>query len=258
MPKQAKNTGNPQHRETLRRQQRQQAAAARRLRTIVRTAWIAGITAIALVIGITAWVIGSARSAAPTAGPLVVPAAATDAGALRFGSGDAKATVAVYADFMCHYCGQFERANGESLQNAVAAGTIRLDLHPMSFLDSNSGGTRYSTRAANAFVTLAEANPEAALRFNQLLFANQPAEGTTGLSDDQLAALATQAGASGAVVASFGEQRFVPWIEQITRQAFDSGISGTPTVKLNDQVFTGDLYTPGPLTAAIRRATSGA
>ena len=258
MPKQPKITSNPQRRETLRRQQQERAAAARRMRTVVRAAWIAGITAIALVIGVTVWVVGNARSTAPATGVLVTPAAATEAGAIRFGTDDATVTVAVYADFMCPFCGQFERANGEALQDAVTAGTIRLDVHPMSFLDSKSGGARYSTRAANAFVTIAESDPAAALRFNQLLFADQPAEGTTGPSDDELAALATRAGASAAVVASFGEQRFVPWIERITQHAFDSGISGTPTVKIDDRIFTGDLYTPGPLTAAIRRAASGA
>ncbi|MBP8920814.1 MAG: hypothetical protein KBG85_13985, partial [Micropruina sp.] len=64
MPKQPKITSNPQRRETLRRQQQERAAAARRMRTVVRAAWIAGITAIALVIGVTVWVVGNARSTA--------------------------------------------------------------------------------------------------------------------------------------------------------------------------------------------------
>lgn len=254
------NSSNRRRREELRRRQQAQAATQRRIKTIVRAVWIAGILAIAVVIGVTVWAVGNARSntAVASTGPLITPAAASDAGAIRFGSADATVTVTVYADFMCPFCGRFERANGESLRSAVAAGTITLDIHPMSFLDSESAGARYSTRAANAFVTIAETDPDAALRFNQLLFANQPTEGSTGLSDQQLATFATQAGAPSAVVATFGEQRFVPWIEKITQQAFDFGITGTPTVRINGQAFTGDLYTPGPLTRAIQQAASGA
>ncbi|HMR21319.1 MAG TPA: thioredoxin domain-containing protein [Micropruina sp.] len=259
MSKQGKSS--TQGREALRRRQQAQAAAERRMKTVVRTAWIAGITVIALIIGITVWSVTNARSsntAGGAPGALVTPTRATDAGALRFGKDDAKVTVAVYADFMCPYCGQFERANGASLDAAAEAGTIVLDIHPMSFLDAQSGGTEYSTRAANAFVTIAEADPAAALRFNQLLFANQPGEGTSGLSDDQLASFATQAGASGEVIASFAKRTFVPWIDQITQQAFDAGVKGTPTVKLNGQVYSGDIYTPGALMTAIERVAAGA
>ena len=269
MPKQSTSTksgqareASGQAREALRRRQQRQAAADRRLRIIVRTAWIAGVTAIAVILAVTIWTVANARSsnsaAPPVAGSVVGPPNGTDAGAVRFGSAEAPVTVTVYADFMCPFCGQFERANGEALQSAVAAGTVKLEVHPMSFLDTQSAGSKYSTRAANAFVTVANSDPDAALRFNQLLFANQPSEGSSGLSDDRLAALATQAGASADVVASFKEQRFVPWVNQLTQQAFDSGVTGTPTVKINGQPFTGDLYTPGPLANAIQQAASGA
>lgn len=258
----SKNT-NPgeQRREALRRRQQQEAAAQKRIRTIARTAWVAGVTAIAVIVGVVVWTLANARSASsglPEAtGAVVAPVRATPTGAVRFGADDAKVTVTVYVDFICPFCGRFERANGESLQRAVAAGTIALDIHPLSFLDAKSAGSRYSTRAANAFVTLAEADPAAALRFTQLLFANQPAEGSSGLGDDRIAALATQAGAAGPVVASFAAQRYAPWIAQFTREAFDSGLEGTPTVKVNGVVFTGDLYTAGPLAQAIQRAASG-
>lgn len=247
-----------QAREALRRRQQQQAAAQKRLRTIVRTAWIAGITVIALIVGVMVWAVAGARSsstALPASGEPAVPAFATPAGAIQFGKTDAKTTVSVYADYMCPFCGRFERANGESLQRLVAAGTVRLEIHPMAFLDSQSAGSKYSTRAANAFVTIANTDPAAALRFNQLLFANQPTEGSSGLTDPQLAALAGQAGAAQEVVASFGRQAYAPWVAQLTQKAFDAGVTGTPTVKINGQVFTGDLYTPGALDAAIRQAS---
>ena len=68
----------------------------------------------------------------------------------------------------------------------------------MSFLDRTSQGARYSTRAANAFVTVAQADPDRILAFNRALYDNQPAEGTTGLTDAQLATLAADINANSA------------------------------------------------------------
>lgn len=187
---------------------------------------------------------------------MVAPANATDTGALRFGTGPV--TVSVYADFMCPFCGRFERANGDYLQQAVAAGSITLDVYPLSFLDQQSGGSRYSTRAANAFVTVANADLVAALKFNKLLYSNQPAEGGSGLTNAQLADFATQAGASADVAASISREIYTPWVEQATQQAFASGVKQTPTVQINGTEFTGDLYTAGALQAAVEKAASGA
>jgi protein-disulfide isomerase len=158
---------------------------------------------------------------------------------------------------MCPYCGQFERANGSALAAAVDNGTARLEVHPMAFLDDLSSGTRYSTRAANAFAAVANHDAATALAFSQLLFAQQPAENSAGLTDATIADLASRAGAPSDVVAAFSTQAYQPWVAKITKQAFDSGITGTPTVKINGQAFTGDLYTAGPLAEAIKAAANG-
>lgn len=263
MSKQNKNsptTENPGRREALRRQQAARAAAERRMKIFSRTAWIAGIALIVAMAGIIGWSVVGAKnnqSAGVSAGGSLTPANATAEGAIRFGQADAPVTVTVYADFMCPYCGQFERANGETLDKLVDEGTIKLDIHPMAFLDSQSGGTKYSTRAANAFATVANADQAAALKFSQLLFTNQPSEGSTGLTDDQLAAFATQAGASSEVVAKIADNGYTGWIDELTQQAFNSGITGTPTVKINGETFTGDIYNAGPLADAINKAATG-
>lgn len=260
MSKQSSPNTTPTGRDALRQRQQAAAAAERRVGIAVRTAWITGVAVIALLVGITAWsILGARTSPVPgvVAGDLVAPATATESGAVLIGKPDAKVTVTVFLDFMCPFCGQFDRANGSDLSAAVDAGTARIEMHPMSFLDEASSGTRYSTRAANAFVTIANGDPAAAFTFSQLLFANQPAEQSAGLTDARLAELATQAGAPAAVVATFAGQTYQPWVAKITQQAFDSGIKGTPTVKINGQVFNGDLYSAGPLAEAIRAAANG-
>lgn len=244
-------------REELRRQQEAAAKAARRTGIAVKAAWITGLAVIALMIGVTVFALTRPGSAGVAAGTVVAPQNATAEGAVVIGKPDAPVTVGIWADFMCPFCGDFERANGADLSALVDAGTARLEVHPMSFLDPQSAGSRFSTRTANAFVAVANDDPARAWEFSKLIYENQPAEGTAGLTDAQLADLARQAGVPDDVVATFAAETWVPWIQQLTQQAWDSGITGTPTVKINQTLFTGDIYTPGPLAAAITEAARG-
>jgi protein-disulfide isomerase len=185
---------------------------------------------------------------------VVAPAAATANGAVSVGQADAPVKLEVYLDYMCPFCGRFERANGAEVERLVAAGTVQLHLYPLSFLDQASSGTRYSTRAANAIATVANRAPDKVVAFNAALYAHQPDEGSSGLSDEDIGALAAGAGVPPEVIGQFHEQIFEPWVARSTDLAFGTGISGTPTVKINGVVFKDDLYTVGPLTRAIMAA----
>lgn len=239
----SKNPPTSNRREDLRRQQ---AEAAKRGGRVTKIVWAGGLAIVAALIGVIIFALvqsgGTSQTASGTAGPIVI------------GNANAKATVSIYTDFMCPYCGDFERANRDDLQAAIDAGTAKLEIHPLSFLDQASAGSKYSTRAANAFVTIAEESPEAAWKFNGLLFENQPEEGSTGLSDEELKALALEAGASQQVADSLSSLSNTAWVEKVTADAFSSGVEGTPTVKINGTLFSGDLYTAGPLAAAINEA----
>ncbi|RZU54315.1 protein-disulfide isomerase [Krasilnikovia cinnamomea] len=193
-------------------------------------------------------------SAQPTAsGPVVAPSGAAG-GALVSGKADAPVKLEIYADYMCPYCGRFERANGAEIARLVDDGTVRQYQYPLAFLDEMSDGTRYSTRAANAAATVYDQAPDKLAAFDAALYANQPAEGSAGLSDERIAELARQAGVPPPVVESFTRRVFEPWVATSTQAAFASGLQGTPTVKINGEVFEGDLYTVGPLTEAITAA----
>jgi len=214
---------------------------------------------VAIVIAVVNATGGGAGSGggASSAKPVVVPATATSAGALAVGKADAPVKVEVYLDYMCPFCGRFERANGTELDRLVADGTVRLEIYPLSFLDRVSNGTKYSTRAANAVATVADRAPDMIMAFNQALYGKQPAEGTAGLSNDEIAILASGAGVPQDVVNTFPERIFEPWVAVSTTAAFERGVTGTPTVKINGAVFKGDLYTVGPLTEAINAAKVG-
>lgn len=223
-----------------------QAERDRKIRSRIRLGLI--LAAVLAVVFAGVWIGTSALNSRQAADSGATPEGGTTIGV---GQESAPVRVDVYQDYMCPYCGRFEQANGEALAQLVDQGTVRMEIHPMSFLDSASQGSRYSTRSANAFVTAAMAQPEHALDFNAALYANQPAEGSRGLTDEQIAQLALGVGIDQAVVDSFPDMQYERWVKNATNAAFDDGVTGTPTVRIDGETFEGDLYSPGPLEAAI-------
>lgn len=155
-----------------------------------------------------------------------------ETGAISFGAGDD--VIDTYVDFMCPACNAFEGQFGQQLQSAAANDEITLNIHPISILDRLSQNTKYSTRAANAAYCVAEEAPEGFLDFFNALYANQPAENSTGLTDDELAAFAEQAGAPGAADC-IADGTYSDFVEDRTPQTppGPQGIS-TPTLTINE------------------------
>lgn len=185
-------------------------------------------------------------------------AAYLDDGYLQVGIG--AAVVDLYIDPMCPYCGQFDIANGDTLAAMVDDGTITLRLHPLTFLDQASQGSEYSTRASAALTCQAAINPESTLDYLAALFLNQPAEGTTGLTDDELVALSSGSAPIADCVAS---ERYQGWSQQNTDAALTgpilgadiSSIQGTPTVLVNGSQYSGPINDPQALADFIHGAT---
>jgi protein-disulfide isomerase len=185
-------------------------------------------------------------SASPESLPTGAQGAADfDAGAIVVGRGST--TVDTFVDPMCPYCGQFERAVGDTLAGLVDDGTITLRVHPLNFLDQVSSGTRYSSRAANALTCVAASAPSSTLHYLAALFAHQPEEGSAGLTDEQLGSLATKAGAT--VNDCIRTGRYIAWIDQVTQTAINGPlpdadieqITGTPTVLVDGHVYEGSI-----------------
>jgi protein-disulfide isomerase len=230
-----------------------------------RTNWLRGVGGLVIVglliaIGVAVFNAATTDDSTTTAagGTLVTPANLTPTGAIPVGAGTAPVTVEIYLDYMCPACGKFEEANSGELDRLIAAGTVRVELRPISFLDKASKGSRYSTRTANAMATVADRAPASVWAFTKALFNNQPDEGTRGLTDAQIADLATKAGVAAEAVDAFDDRVFERWVVESTDTAFKSGIEGTPTIKINGKVFGGDAYAVGPLTQAIEAAAGGA
>ncbi|HEV7727028.1 MAG TPA: thioredoxin domain-containing protein [Modestobacter sp.] len=225
------------------------AAARRRQRTVVGAVVAAVLLVVAVVV-----VIAVQTSRTSTSASAAVPPNTVDGGTVVVvGSADAPVTVDLYEDFQCPNCKAFEDAAGSTLAQLVAAGTVQVHHHGMAFLDTHANDN-YSTRALNAAaVVVGAAGTDAFQTFSDLLFANQPDESGSGLTDDQLIAYAAQAGAGGAEVEQqIRDLHYGDWVTTVTDQASKNGVTGTPTV-LVDGTTLDDLSAAG-LTAAVTAA----
>ena len=239
-------------REQLQRQ-REQQAKERKVRNIV-TFSILGVALLAVVGVIVAVVISSSRAPVAEGG-------GADSGnyTIVAGNPDAPVTVSIFQDYMCGYCGMFERANRDDLEAMVDDGTAKIEFHLMNFLDGN--GRTYSTRAANALVAVARAEPENVMAFNAALYDGQPTEGGMGLSDAEIATLARESGVGNDVIATFARMQHEDWVNRSNAAAFSAGVKGTPTVWLDQQPWPADgnsklLYEAGHLRTAVDEAAA--
>ncbi|MFC9767698.1 thioredoxin domain-containing protein [Rhodococcus jostii] len=220
----------------------------RRRALAIRTGVTALIVGLILAIGIAIVV---KRSHQETATPTVVPSAFTPDGGLTFGNPDAPVTVSVTEDFQCPACRQFETTSGPVLTELMNAGQILVDDHPIAFLDRASS-TQYSTRAANAAACVAQIDRDKWPAWKAAMFDAQPEEGGTGLTDDQIVAIAAQVGITSPDLAPcITDQTYADWVTTTTNTAMN-GIPGTPYVTVNGKPVT-DI-SPDGIRAAITAA----
>jgi len=226
-----------------------QERAERRRRTLVVGGVVVAVLLLVLGIGY------AVQSSRDTTGQV----ASTPSGASGFGipvgQSSAPVKVTVYEDFMCPFCGQFEAASRTAFDRAVAAGKLQVTYHVLNFLDRSSS-TEYSSRAANAMAVVLDASgPDVAKKFHDLLFQNQPAEGSAGLSDAKLTALAVRAGADQQQVATpIKDRAFEKWVTNVTDQSSKDGVNSTPTVLLNGKKVT--FTTTDGLVAKLEKAVA--
>jgi protein-disulfide isomerase len=205
-----------------------------------RTLAFTGVAAVlALIVGLTWWGVSRDTSGEKAS---VVPQGVSKEYGVVLGDASAPKTITLYEDLQCPICSDFEAATGEQVQAAIDAGKVKLDLRIVSFLDGQST-TKYSSRAANAaFVVLDTSGAKVFKKFHDLLYANQPAEGSAGLSDAELIDFAVQAGANKAqITGPIRDKVYDQWIVNATDRMSKNGVTGTPTGFIDDKRVDGNL-----------------
>lgn len=217
---------------------------------------------------------------APLLADVTSPAPANDKGGIPVSAdgvgsvGDGDVDLTVYFDYMCPYCGQFDTTNSADLDAMIEEGGVTITYHPISILDRLSAGSSYSTRTANATAIVADQAPEQFTAFVTALFEDQPAEGTSGRTDAEIAEVAESVGVPAEVTATFTDtvdgtfatqdedavegtwRTFAPWVAAATNQAgLDLPKLSTPAVLINGTAFN-EWQTPGALKQAVDAAKS--
>jgi protein-disulfide isomerase len=193
------------------------------------------------------------QAARVSAGNGPAPQSVSLSDGVQLGRSGARVTIEVYEDPQCPVCANFESRVGPQLQRWLDSGTARVHYFVIGVLDTQST-TRYSSRAAAAMYCAADAG-----RFqpyHDLLFANQPAERSAGLSDDQLISLGQRAGIAGTQSQTFSQcvktKKYVDFVARMSDQASRDGVLGIPTV-LVDGSPVQEVTLPG-VTAAVDAA----
>jgi protein-disulfide isomerase len=199
-----------------------QSAQQRRRATAITTAIVLAVVVVAVIAGVVAYKRGSTKPNSHFA----IPSNATADGAV-VGNASAKVTVDLYIDFQCPVCKRFETTTGPRLASLVDAGTIKIDYHPVAFLDRFSS-TNYSTRSSEASGCAAQNG--VFQKYVTLLYANQPPENGNGLPEETLIKLGEQAGAPQGFDSCVKSHPYSDWTKNVTDTASRKGINGTPTI----------------------------
>jgi protein-disulfide isomerase len=172
------------------------------------------------------------------------------------------ADIRVYIDYLCPFCGEFEATNSTQIAKWVDSGAATVEIHPVSILTSKSAGTQYSLRAANAAACVANYSPNDFYALNAALFANQPKEGTAGLSNDQIKKIVKSAGVTTSLTqinSCIDDTTYKSWVLAATDRALTGplpnaaipAVTGTPTVLVNGKQYLGSLQDPKEFAAFV-------
>lgn len=201
-------------------------------KTSAFTVWVT--TATVVVIGVIAALVVWANSQA--GGPARLPDSAAGSSVIQADGGiqvkEGPKTLGVYIDPLCPACREFEETYTPLVMEQDGLGLV---LHPIAILDRLSQGTLYSTRSAASIYAVAVAAPDSVADYVKSLYDNQPAEGSEGLTNEQLIGYAK---ASGANITDADIEEWQKYVTNAVRSVpVGPGAAGvvTPTVTLDDK-----------------------
>ncbi|MGW4815229.1 DsbA family protein [Kitasatospora cineracea] len=265
--KNPQNQQNPRStaRERLKQARQAEARTAKRRRGL--TIGVSIAAAVAVLAGGTALAVAGASKDDGTATASAVAPANTspaDDTVVVYGKADAPHTLSVYEDFRCPVCQAFETSAGKTVQQLADQGDYKIEYHLATFLDGNLGGKGSRTALAAAGAALNE-GVDKFKAFHDVLYANQPAESEDGFGDvNHLLDLAGQVPGlkTEAFTKAVTDGTYKGWAAKVSTAFNKSGVSGTPTVKLDGKQLAvigqdGKPLTGDQFTALVKQTIGG-
>lgn len=142
----------------------------------------------------------------------------------------------VYEDFQCPACRSLEEQIGPTLDQLATDGKLRINYHPMNFLDRNLGNDS-STLAGSAFGCAIDAGKTS--EYHRIVFANQPEAEGTGYTKELLKELGAAVGITGPALDTFNscvdDITYSGWVNASNTSASEAGVRSTPTLILDGE-----------------------
>ncbi|WP_406057587.1 thioredoxin domain-containing protein [Streptomyces sp. NBC_01077] len=229
--------GNRSARERLQQQREREKAREKQRRILIVSAAVVGVLGLAAVVGVIA-AGGDKDSGSDKAGPVVAPTGATEEDgkpAIPTGKADAPSTLAIWEDFRCPACAQFENAFRDTIHELEAAGAVRAEYHLATLIDGNMGGSG-SLRAANAAACAQDAGKFTA--YHDTLYINQPPETDDAFGNNsKLIELAAKVPGldTPAFRSCVNDGTHDSWVAKSNEAFQNGGFRGTPSVLLNGE-----------------------
>ncbi|HEY9370761.1 DsbA family protein [Streptomyces sp.] len=174
----------------------------------------------------------------------------------------AKKTLELYEDSRCPVCATFEQAVGETVKKDVDAGKYKIKYVGATFIDNATRGEG-SKNALSALGAALNVSPEAFMQYKAALYSAKfhPEE-----NDDKFAKDSYLLEVADSVSALKGNEAFKKNVESGTYDAWamkmsasfdESGVKGTPTLKMDGKKVTAAGSENAPMTAAEFTAAIG-
>ncbi|WP_406009492.1 DsbA family protein [Streptomyces sp. NBC_00637] len=171
------------------------------------------------------------------------------------GKATAKKTLVMYEDPRCPICAQFEQTVGATVKSDYDAGKFKIQYVGASFLDNSLTGEG-SKNALSALGAALNVSPEAFLEYKTALYSAKyhPEETSDKFKDD--AYLIKVADTVSALKGNSKFQTAVKngtydrWALEMSKTFDKSGVTGTPTLKMDGKTLTGSDGKNAPMTVA--------
>ena len=210
---------------------------------------VGGVIVAAIVIGV---LIQQSRSSTESAKVVRPVSAVGPNGGVLVGDANAPVTITEYGDFQCPVCARLHRLWEPTLEQLVQQGMVKFEFVGLEYLDQ--GGTE-SLRSAAAAVCAADVDKFVDY-YSELYNEQSPTENSGFLTDARLLSFGRSAGITDPAFARcVSSRKYTGWVTKNTDAASRRGVTGTPTVLVNDEVISNSVAAdPQRLTDAVNQA----
>jgi protein-disulfide isomerase len=175
------------------------------------------------------------------------------------GDADAPVEFVVYSDYQCPFCKQFDDEDlPKVIENFVTDGEVSVEWRPMPIISQEPLDSPDNESVQASEAAMCAADQDQFWPYSEALFAAQGAENAGVYSDEMLKQTAADVGLD---TAAFEEcldsGAMEEQVLQLRQEGVDSGIQGTPTFLINDQLVSYTLEGYDRLEGQLQDALDG-